>query len=71
MKEIHKVKFAIFYAGKIISAIYLAYYLISVVASLFIGLGFAVLISIDISAVVLFACFHYLSKKELENYLKQ
>lgn len=70
MKEITKIKFAIFYLAKIISAIYLAYYLFSVVVSLVYGFNLSLIININLVALVLYYYFSKRADEEQNNYLK-
>lgn len=70
MKEIHKIKFSVFYGAKILSAMYLAYYLFSVVFSLAFGFNFAVVVNVNLVAVALYFYFNSMANKELNEYLK-
>lgn len=71
MNEIYKIKFAVHYLAMILSGIYLAYYLFSLVFSIaFGGFYLGVVLNINLVALVLFVYFKSTSEK-YEKLLKE
>ncbi|WP_267523599.1 hypothetical protein [Campylobacter sp. MG1] len=70
MKEIHKIKFGVFYLAMVLSGMYLAYYLFSIVLSImFAGFNLGIIINMNLVAVALFVYFYSQANKEKQLYL--
>lgn len=72
MKEIYKIKFAVFYGAMILSAMYLAYFLFGVVFAIaFNGFNVGFIINVNLVAVILFLYFYQNSNKYKNLYLNE